>query len=79
MELLVQTQKQALTDDGRTRILTNLDPWDPDVAFASCDLGISFPELGSVSMREPSALRSRLGLPVERDQKFAAHLEFQLP
>jgi hypothetical protein len=37
-----------------------------------CDLGLGFPELGYVSLREITALRGPLGLPVERDMHFIA-------
>ena len=40
--------------------------------FGLCDLGIGFPELGSVRVSEIAALRGRLGLPVERDLHFKA-------
>ena len=42
------------------------------LAFGLCDLGLGYPELGSVSMSELKALRGKLGLPVERDLHFAA-------
>lgn len=58
-------------DAGCTWLLTEIDPDDYDIAFGLCDLGMGFPELGSVSLRELSALRGRLGLPVERDLHFA--------
>jgi hypothetical protein len=35
--------------------------------FGLCDLGLGFPELGWVSLRELTELRGPLGLPVERD------------
>lgn len=41
-----------------------------DIAFGLCDLGLGFPELGSVSIHELTALRGKLGLPVERDFHF---------
>lgn len=55
-----------------TWLLTELDPDDPDIAFGLCDLGMGFPELGSVSIAE---LRSvyRFAVPaVERDRHFRA-------
>lgn len=59
-------------DAGCTWLLTEIDPQEPDLAFGLCDLGLGFPELGSVSLAELSALRGRLGLPVERDRHFTA-------
>lgn len=43
-----------------------------DIAFGLSDLGLGFPELGSVSMTELRALGGPLGLPVERDEHFEA-------
>jgi DUF2958 family protein len=59
-------------DAGATWLLTELDPDDPDIAFGLCDLGLGFPELGSVSLAELASVRGRLGLPVERDRHFTA-------
>lgn len=59
-------------DAGATWLLTELDPDDEDTAFGLCDLGLGYPELGRVSLRELSALRGRLGMPVERDRHFTA-------
>lgn len=57
-------------DAACTWLLTEIDPEDPDIAFGLCDLGMGFPELGSVSLSEISGLRGKLGLPVERDLFF---------
>src|SRR5258708_27168461 len=57
-------------DAGCTWLLTEIDPENPDIAFGLCDLGIGFPELGSVSLTEIASLRGGLGLPVERDLFF---------
>lgn len=57
-------------DAGCTWLLTELDPDDPDIAFGLCDLGMGFPELGSVSIAELEAVRGKLGLPIERDLNF---------
>lgn len=57
-------------DAGATWLLTELDPEDPDIAFGLCDLGLGFPELGSVRISEIKALRGAFGLPVERDAAF---------
>lgn len=58
-------------DANCTWLLTELDPEEPDIAFGLCDLGMGFPELGSVRISEIEAVRGRLGLPVERDCHFA--------
>lgn len=61
-------------DAACTWLLTEIDPGDPDIAFGLCDLGMGFPELGSVRISELESVRGRLGLPVERDLYFkAAH------
>jgi hypothetical protein len=59
-------------DAGATWLLTELDPADPDIAFGLCDLGLGFPEIGSVSLAELEAVRGPLGLAVERDLSFQA-------
>jgi len=59
-------------DAACTWLLTEIDPDEPDIAFGLCDLGMGFPELGSVSLSEIGQLRGRLGLPVERDEWFEA-------
>ncbi len=59
-------------DANCTWLLTELDPDESDIAFGLCDLGLGFPELGSVSITELSQVRGRLGLPVERDLGFTA-------
>ena len=57
-------------DAGCTWLLTELDPDAPDIGFGLCDLGMGFPELGSVSVSELASVHGRLGLPVERDLHF---------
>ncbi|MFT3941564.1 DUF2958 domain-containing protein [Rhodopseudomonas sp.] len=57
---------------GATWLLTELDPEDPDIAFGLCDLGLGFPELGSVRISELEAVRGPGGLRVERDLYFRA-------
>jgi hypothetical protein len=59
-------------DAGATWLLTEIDPDDPDIAFGLCDLGLGFPELGTVSLTELNQLRGRLGLPVEAQIGFVA-------
>lgn len=63
---------KLFTPDGAcTWLLTELDPDAPDIAFGLCDLGMGFPELGSVRISELQSVRGALGLPVERDIHFA--------
>lgn len=38
-------------------LLTEVEPEDPDIAFGLCDLGVGFPELGSVWLPELVDLR----------------------
>lgn len=59
-------------DAGATWLLTEIDPDDHDHAFGLCDLGLGYPELGWVSLAEIATVRSRLGLPIERDLHFEA-------
>lgn len=55
---------------GATWLLTELDPEDPDIAFGLCDLGMGFPEIGSVRISELESVRDIFGLGVERDLHF---------
>lgn len=55
-----------------TWLLTELHHEDPDIAFGLCDLGMRFPELGSVSITELASLRGSLGFAVEADLHFKA-------
>ncbi len=64
---------KLFTPDGAaTWLLTELDPEDTDIAFGLCDLGMGFPELGSVRLSEIAAVRGAVGLRVERDLFFEA-------
>ena len=59
---------KLFTPDAQcTWLLTEIDAECNDVAWGLCDLGMGFPEFGTVSLTELAALRGRLGLPVERD------------
>jgi len=58
-------------DSNATWLLTEVDPYDPDIAFGLCDLGMGFPELGSVRLSELESLLGVLGLPIERDLHFS--------
>ncbi len=57
-------------DAGCTWLLSEIDPDDEDIAFGLCDLGMGFPELGTVSLSELASVRGPLGLPTERDLHF---------
>jgi hypothetical protein len=48
-------------DAGCTWLLSELDPDEPDIAFGLCDLGMGFPELGSVRISEIEQIAGRLG------------------
>ncbi|MCR5879449.1 DUF2958 domain-containing protein [Phenylobacterium sp. J367] len=52
-----------------TWLITELDP-DGDTLFGLCDLGMGFPELGSVSLRELTSVKLPFGLTLERDVHF---------
>lgn len=51
-------------------LLTELDPENPDIAFGLCDLGMGFPELGTVSLAELASIEGPLGLRIQRDESF---------
>ncbi len=55
-----------------TWLLTEIDPDDETVAWGLCDLGMGFPEFGTVSLTELAEYRGRLGLGIERDLHFTA-------
>jgi hypothetical protein len=55
-----------------TWLLTEIDPEDESVAWGLCDLGMGFPEFGTVSLTELAAYRGRLGFGIERDRYFEA-------
>ena len=55
-----------------TWLLTEIDPEDETVAWGLCDLGMGFPEFGTVSINELAAVHGRLGLGIERDLYFKA-------
>ncbi len=57
-------------DGGATWLLSETDPVDADIAFGLCDLGLGYPELGSVRLSVLKAHRGRLGLLIERDLHF---------
>ena len=74
----VPVVKLFTPDAGATWLLTEIAPDLPDFAFGLCDLGLGYPELGSVSMSEIKALRGKLGLPVERDLHFTAKAQISV-
>ena len=55
-----------------TWLLTEIDPDDETVAWGLCDLGMGFPEFGTVSLTELSDYRGGFGLGIERDLHFEA-------
>ena len=55
-----------------TWLITELDPEDNDTMFGLCDLGMGFPELGNVSLKELSTVKGKLGLGMERDRHWKA-------
>ncbi|GLS28404.1 Protein of unknown function [Mesorhizobium albiziae] len=59
-------------DANATWLISEAHPGEPDILFGLCDLGLGFPELGSVRLSEIEAIRGAIGLPVERDIHFKA-------
>ena len=57
---------------NQTWLLTELDPEDEDVAWALCDLGMGFPEFGTVRISELESFRGPFELRIERDRFFEA-------
>lgn len=55
-----------------TWLISQMDPDEPDILFGLCDLGLGFPELGSVRLSELASVKGRLGLGIERDLYFEA-------
>ena len=55
-----------------TWLLTEIEPDDHTVAWGLCDLGMGFPEFGTVSLSELASIRGPLGLGIERDLHFEA-------
>jgi len=62
---------------GATWLLTELDPEDPDIAFGLCDLGMGFPELGTVRISELAGIVGPAGLRIERDRYFTPNKTLQ--
>ena len=57
-------------DAQATWLITSMD--QNGIMFGLCDLGMGFPELGYVSLRELGGIRGSMGLAVERDKSFTA-------
>jgi Protein of unknown function (DUF2958) len=55
-----------------TWLITELDPEDEDVAWGLCDLGMGFPEFGTVRISELEGFNGTAGLRIERDRFFEA-------
>ena len=55
-----------------TWLLTELDPEDADIARGLCDLGMGFPEFGTVRISELESFQGAFGLGIERDLHFEA-------
>jgi len=55
-----------------TWLLTEIDPEDQDIAFGLCDLGMGYPELGTVSLSELESVKI-LSFSLERDLHFKAN------
>jgi len=60
----------SLPETGCRWLLTEVSPDDPEIAFGLCDLGLGFPEQGSVSLVELETLQNRHGQKVERNTSF---------
>lgn len=59
-------------DANAVWLLTELDV-RAGIAFGLCDLGMGFPEVGYVSLRELETGRGPAGLPIARDDHFVAN------
>ena len=57
---------------GGTWLISEIDSDNTDIAFGLCDLGMGFPELGSVSINELEQVVLPFGLKIERDLYFKA-------
>ncbi len=64
--------KFCTLDGNAVWLLTEIDPENPYLAFGLCDLGLGFPELGSVDLRELMMVRGPLGYPVAIEANFEA-------
>ena len=64
--------KLCIPGAGAIWLLSEISPYDLDLAFGLCDLGMGFPELGYVSLGELEGMRENFNMPVERDFDFRA-------
>ena len=56
-----------------TWLITEMDYIDEDTMYGLCDLGMGYPELGNVSLKELESMKfPPFGLGVERDLHFKA-------
>jgi hypothetical protein len=55
-----------------TWLLTEADPDDPDIVVGLCDLGMGFPEFGTVRLSELESFVGLGELGIERDKFFEA-------
>jgi hypothetical protein len=55
-----------------TWLLTEVEPEEPEISWGLCDLGMGFPEFGTVSLQELAELKGIAGLGIERDRFFKA-------
>lgn len=52
-----------------TWLITEIDPEEPDIAWALADLGMGYAEFGTISLSELAGLRHQFGFPlIERDR-----------
>jgi hypothetical protein len=64
--------KLALPGHEMVWLLTEINPGHENIAYGLCDLGLGFPEVGSVDLSELAETPGRLGRTVERDTGFQA-------
>lgn len=62
---------------GATWLISECDPDEETRLFGLRDLGLGFPELGYVDLRELQALCGPAGLRVERDRHFTATMSLR--
>lgn len=75
---MVPVVKLFTPDAGATWVIvTGAKTGDDLIMFGWCDLGVGFPEYGTVSLNEILAVRGVYGLPVERDRFFSTDLSLQ--
>lgn len=57
---------------GAVWLLTEIDPAEPSIAFGLADLGLGYPEMGSICLDELERLCDPLGFKIEADETFVA-------